>query len=170
MVSELDRINAALAQVPDPEVPAISVVDLGIIRKVEFLSGVVHVTITPTYSGCPAMQMIEKDVRRALNAAGFEVVEIQTVLSPAWTTDWMSAAAKEKLRAYGIAPPEGNAGLGDRLIRIGAAAGSTSQGSIRCPFCGSRNTKLESQFGPTACKALYACLSCNQPFEYFKPL
>lgn len=161
------HIHELLDAVPDPEVPAISIVDLGIVRRVRFENGVATVTITPTYSGCPAMHMITENIRVALNAGGFEQVVVESVLSPAWTTDWMSSAAKEKLRAYGIAPPQGNR---DTLVSINAGATRKKPDPIPCPYCDSKDTKLRSEFGPTACKALYSCNGCLQPFEYFKPL
>lgn len=155
-----------LESVPDPEVPAISIVDLGIIRDVSIVAATVTITITPTYSGCPAMHMIEENIRTALHAGGFEQVQIKTVLSPAWTTDWMSSEAKERLREFGIAPPQQTSA--ELLLQIGAGKRG-SQPAISCPYCRSTNTKLQSEFGPTACKALYTCNGCLQPFEYFKP-
>lgn len=155
-----------LESVPDPEVPAISIVDLGIIRDVSIIAGIVTITITPTYSGCPAMHMIEESIRTALYSEGFEQVQIKTVLSPAWTTDWMSPAAKERLREFGIAPPQQTSA--ELLLQIGSGKLSTRP-AISCPYCRSTNTKLQSEFGPTACKALYTCNGCLQPFEYFKP-
>ena len=138
-------IEAVLAAVPDPEIPAVSVVDLGIVRKVE--PG--KVTITPTYSGCPATDFIERNIREALDAAGYRDVTVETVLSPPWTTDWISEAGKEKLRAYGIAPPE--------LAK-----------SATCPQCGSSNTEEISRFGSTPCKAQWRCKDCLEPFDRFK--
>jgi ring-1,2-phenylacetyl-CoA epoxidase subunit PaaD len=159
-----DQVMAVLATVPDPEVPAISVVDLGIVRDVAIADdGAVSVTITPTYSGCPAMHEIEKDIRTALAAAGAPRVEMRTVLSPAWTTDWIGPEAREKLRAYGIAPP-GKAEQGG-LITL-----TRSRTPVACPFCGSKDTELRSEFGSTACKAIHVCRSCRQPFDEFKAL
>jgi len=155
---------AALQGVPDPEVPAISVVELGIVRDVQVTEGdAVTVTITPTYSGCPAMFEIEKDIRRALTAAGASRVEVRTVLSPAWTTDWIEPAAREKLRAYGIAPP-GRAEQGG-LITL-----TRRRLAVPCPFCGSHSTTLQSEFGSTACKAIHMCNACHQPFDEFKAI
>ena len=150
-----------LENVPDPEVPVLSVVDLGVIRAVEVKDDpagqVAAVTITPTYSGCPAMDMIAAGVRLELLMQGLARVEIKQQLSPAWTTDWMSEQGKEKLRAYGIAPPIGK-----------AADHHREDYSPACPQCGSPNTEMVSHFGSTACKALYRCLSCLEPFDYFK--
>jgi ring-1,2-phenylacetyl-CoA epoxidase subunit PaaD len=157
-----DRAYEVLATVPDPEVPAISVVDLGIVRDVEVADdGAVTVTVTPTYSGCPAMFEIEKDVRAALLAAGAASVEVRTVLSPAWTTDWIGPEAREKLRKYGIAPP-GRAEAGG-LITL-----TRRHAPVACPFCASSDTQLKSEFGSTACKAIHVCNNCRQPFDEFK--
>jgi ring-1,2-phenylacetyl-CoA epoxidase subunit PaaD len=154
--------RAAVAGVPDPEVPVLTIDDLGVLRDVEIdEAGTVRVTITPTYSGCPAMDVIRDDVRVALRAAGFERTEIITVLSPAWTTDWMSAAGKAKLRAYGIAPPPGTA-------RAGQPISLTL--SVRCPQCDSLDTREISRFGSTACKSLWVCNTCAEPFDHFKAI
>lgn len=167
-MSEKD-IWALLETVPDPEVPVLSVVDLGVVRAVsieassplsqtnEELS--VTITITPTYSGCPAMDMISMGIRMALMEAGFKKVSIVQQLSPAWTTDWMSEAGKRKLKEYGIAPPLSNK-IVDELFG--------EDHKIQCPQCESMNTELVSQFGSTSCKALYRCLDCKEPFDYFK--
>ncbi len=153
-----------LDAVPDPEVPVISVVDLGIVRDASVApDGAVEVTITPTYSGCPAMFEIETDIRAALLAAGAARVDVRTVLSPAWTTDWMGDAAKEKLRAYGIAPP-GKAEQGG-LVTL-----TKRRTPVPCPFCGSTDTRLRSEFGSTACKAIHVCSACGQPFDEFKAI
>ena len=141
---DVDAIRAVLASVPDPEIPVISVVDLGIVRSVE----PDRIVLTPTYTGCPAAQVIERDVRAALDAAGYRGVRIETVLSPAWTTDWISAAGREKLRAYGIAPP--------------------TRSAVQCPQCGSSHTEEISRFGSTPCKALWRCRDCAEPFDLFK--
>lgn len=151
-----------LEDVPDPEVPVLSVIDLGIVRSVKVLSDKeVEITITPTYSGCPAMNYIEKNIREILTEKGIETIRIQTVLSPAWTTDWMSESGKEKLLAYGIAPPVNEV---DKLVLFGDSP------IVKCPQCHSENTKMLSQFGSTACKALYQCSDCLEPFDYFKCL
>ena len=158
-----DEVLAILGQVMDPEVPVISVVDLGIVREVEILEDGVTVTVTPTYSGCPAMRVIERDIEEALRAHGVERVEVRTSFSPAWTTDWIAPEAREKLRAYGIAPP-GPAEHG-ALVSIGRR-----RPAVRCPYCGSTNTEMRSEFGATACKALHVCGDCRQPFEEFKAI
>lgn len=158
-----DAIYSALDEVMDPEVPVISVVELGIVRDVEVTDEKVTVTVTPTYSGCPAMRVIEQDIQRALRELGCANVEVRTSYTPAWTTDWIPAEAREKLRAYGIAPP-GPADH-DALVTIGRR-----RPAVRCPFCGSLDTQLRSEFGSTACKAIHVCGSCRQPFEEFKPI
>lgn len=161
-----------LAQVPDPEIPAISIVDLGIVREVRWddsqFPATLMVTVTPTYSGCPATEVIASSIREALAQQGIEQPILQTRLSPAWTTDWLAPAAKEKLRAYGIAPPQGLASEQtidiSRLTRRERAAPVL----VICPRCGSRHTEVTSQFGATPCKALYVCRACAEPFDYFK--
>ena len=159
-----DAAWRALEGVPDPEVPVISVVELGIVRGLEVTeAGAVTVTITPTYSGCPAMFEIEKDVRAALEAAGASSVDVRTVLSPAWTTDWIPESAREKLRRYGIAPP-GKAD-GGALVTL-----TRARPPVPCPWCGSSATELRSEFGSTACKAIHVCTSCRQPFDEFKAI
>ncbi|MCK2034090.1 MULTISPECIES: 1,2-phenylacetyl-CoA epoxidase subunit PaaD [Microbacterium] len=155
--AEAWRIAAA---VPDPEVPVLTIEDLGVLRAVELRGERVVVDITPTYSGCPAMDTIRDDVVLALTAAGFADVEVRLVLSPAWTTDWMSDAGKQKLRAYGIAPPSGRAAVPAGPIRLAL--------SVRCPRCGSLDTREVSRFGSTSCKALYECRACLEPFDHFK--
>lgn len=150
-----------LDEVMDPEVPVLSVVELGIVRGVEAEGDSVTVTLTPTYSGCPAMQVIEAEVRAALEQAGFREVAIRTVYAPAWTTDWISEAAREKLRDYGIAPP--GPVRDEELVPLGRTVRT-----VECPYCGSPNTSLESEFGPTACKSVHVCRACRQPFEHFK--
>ena len=151
------RAWAAAAAVPDPEVPCVTVADLGILRAVRLEGGVAVARVTPTYSGCPATAMIEMAIEAALRDAGFEA-RIERVLSPPWTTDWITAEGREKLRAYGIAPPEGAAGkraLFDDPV-------------VACQRCDSRATRKISEFGSTACKAQYACTACGEPFDYFK--
>lgn len=147
--------RTALAEVTDPEIPVLTVEDLGIIRDVQVAGTSVTVTITPTYSGCPAMDVIATDIENALLAAGFVSIEIKTVFSPAWTTDWMSEDGKRKLAEFGIAPPHPT-GLGERP-------------AVLCPRCRSQ-AKTVSEFGSTACKALMVCTSCGEPFDYFKEL
>jgi ring-1,2-phenylacetyl-CoA epoxidase subunit PaaD len=166
MVSE-EQLWSWLREVPDPEIPVISIVDLGIVRAVSIDAlGACTVTLTPTYSGCPAMDVIAQDVRGALHAHGVATLTLVTRLSPAWTTDWLGAAAKEKLRGYGIAPPARQvidiSGLHDPLSRTAPAP------QVACPLCGSMHTQLTSRFGSTPCKALYTCLDCREPFDYFK--
>jgi ring-1,2-phenylacetyl-CoA epoxidase subunit PaaD len=165
------RISAAwavLQTVPDPEVPAISVCELGIVREVlASADGGLDVVLTPTYSGCPATEVIERSVLDALNDAGLGPARAQTRRQPAWTTDWISDEGRRKLRDYGIAPPgptDPSLGVPIRLVGRRAAA------PIACPRCGSLNTERLSAFGATACKALYRCVACREPFEHFKPI
>ncbi|KNY07619.1 phenylacetic acid degradation protein [Microbacterium sp. GCS4] len=148
------------AAVPDPEVPVLTIEDLGVLRSVRVNGSAVHVDITPTYSGCPAMDTIRDDVVLALTAAGYSPVDVSLVLSPAWTTDWMSDAGKQKLERFGIAPPTGRAAVGSGPIRLAL--------SVRCPQCGSLDTREVSRFGSTSCKALYECRACLEPFDHFK--
>jgi ring-1,2-phenylacetyl-CoA epoxidase subunit PaaD len=152
---------AVLARVMDPEVPVLSVVDLGIVRDVRVESGGLAIDLTPTYSGCPATAAIRLDVGAAIEAAGLGRPAIRLVTSPAWTSDWISADARRRLREYGIAPPAGKAPTG-RLALF------ADDPAVACPHCGSTRTRRTSQFGSTACKALYACAACAEPFEYFK--
>ena len=155
------RAQAVIAAVPDPEIPVLSVVDLGIIRCVELgADGVLHVSVSPTYSGCPASAVIRSDIAQALAANGFEHVVVSEVLSPAWTSDWISEAGRSKLRAYGIAPPPVAVSTVRRLVR------GTEQ--VECPRCGSTDTELLSEFGSTPCKALHRCRACLEPFDRFK--
>ncbi len=149
---------AWLSEVPDPEIPVLAITDLGIVRDVRVNDAVV-VALTPTYTGCPATEVIEQSVLDALHARGIENVVIDRVLSPPWTTDWISAAGREKLRVYGIAPPESGATKRD-LLR--------GKRAVACPRCNSTDTSLVSEFGSTACKASYKCKACLEPFEYFK--
>jgi len=176
-----DAIWAWLREVPDPEIPVISIVDLGIVRDVRMVSdGACDVTITPTYSGCPAMQVIATAITEALQAHGVQNVRLHNQISPAWTTDWMSDAGKAALQGYGIAPPaqqvidisglragvSGVAGRSAALAAISRRAQPTL--TVACPHCGSQHTAITSQFGSTPCKALYKCLDCREPFDYFK--
>ena len=140
-----------LEQIMDPEIPVLSICDLGIVRNVRSDGAELVVTITPTYSGCPAMAVITDEIRAALQKRGITRFRIETQLSPAWTTDWLSKKGRERLREYGIAPPK-----------------PKSSGPITCPHCGSDSTHLVSQFGSTPCKAIYVCDSCQEPFDYFK--
>lgn len=151
------------ARVPDPEIPVISIADLGILRDAQLVDGQASVTITPTYSGCPAMDHITSDVTDALQAAGFENPTVNLVLQPAWTTDWITEEGRENLREYGIAPPTGKAAKnGPVPLTLAPPA------AIACPRCGSKNTSKLAQFGSTSCKALYSCRDCFEPFDYFK--
>lgn len=173
-----EQVMGWLDQVMDPEVPVVSVVGLGIVREVCWLDDAdagapaarLQVVVTPTYSGCPATEVIARSIRECLRAHGIAQVEVATRLAPAWTTDWMSAQAREALRAYGIAPPVERAPAPDGLQRIDIAALlGGPRAAVPCPVCGSTGTRLVSQFGSTACKALYRCNSCLEPFDYFKP-
>ncbi|MCC3160084.1 phenylacetate-CoA oxygenase subunit PaaJ [Hymenobacter sp. 15J16-1T3B] len=155
------RIWQLLEEVCDPEVPVLSILDLGIVRGVRVEpDGQAHITITPTYSGCPAMNTIATDIRLRLLAEGITALHIHHQLSPAWTTAWMSEAGKQKLEAYGIAPPK------DATGHVLSLFGQDE--AIKCPHCHSTRTRLVSQFGSTACKALYQCDDCLEPFDYFK--
>lgn len=169
MASSVEQIWRWLAEVPDPEIPVISVVDLGIVRDVAILdSEECVVTITPTYSGCPAMLVISESIGNALNKNGVERFRLETQLSPAWTTDWMSVSGKQKLKDYGIAPPMHQSG-GQQIIDISRLRHKASpEPTVECPHCGSTHTRLSSQFGSTPCKALYVCNDCREPFDYFK--
>lgn len=154
--SQINYIWTLLEEVKDPEVPVLSVVDLGVIRNVEMANETEPIiTITPTYSGCPAMDVISMDIRLKLLEQGFKNISIKSVLQPAWTTDWMTESGKQKLKDYGIAPPQYN-------------SDHKAEEVVPCPQCHSTNTTLLSQFGSTACKALYQCLDCKEPFDYFK--
>ncbi|WP_085939087.1 1,2-phenylacetyl-CoA epoxidase subunit PaaD [Sinorhizobium sojae] len=164
----VEEIWRWLAEVSDPEIPVISVTDLGIVRNVAWKGETLVVTVTPTYSGCPATTVINFDIERALRNRGVESVRIERQLSPAWTTDWISAEGREKLKNYGIAPPvDGTAANGRLLKRVASLSGSSDL-SISCPRCGSTETEKISQFGSTPCKASYRCSSCLEPFDYFK--
>ncbi len=157
-----NKIWQLLETVCDPEVPVLSILDLGIVRDVTEMKGQIAIKITPTYSGCPAMNVIEMDIRAILWEAGFKNVLIQHVLKPAWTTDWLSENGKRKLENYGIAPPVETSG------HVGALFGRNPV--VQCPQCGSKKTEMVSLFGSTACKAFYKCLDCLEPFDYFKCL
>lgn len=154
------------ATVTDPEVPVLTIEDLGVLRDVTVDRAGdgerVTVTLTPTYSGCPALDTMRDDVILALTVAGFDDVEVQTTLTPAWTTDWMTDAGKRKLTAFGIAPPSGRAALGPGPIRLRLA--------VKCPRCGSLDTREDARFGSTSCKALYECRACLEPFDHFKAI
>jgi ring-1,2-phenylacetyl-CoA epoxidase subunit PaaD len=161
-VYEIDTMNREqiidiLSEVKDPEIPVLTISDLGILRAVEYADDFIQIQITPTYSGCPAMEVIQEDIRAELAKHGLNHVEIKQVLSPAWTSDWMSEAGKQKLAAYGIAAPANHACF---------LSGEDKPES--CPLCHSKNIEMISRFGSTACKALYRCLDCREPFDYFK--
>ncbi len=156
-----DRIFAILSEIPDPEIPVISIVELGVVRDAKDLGNEeIEVSITPTYSGCPAMKQMEDDVVSKLIEKGYRKVHVKMVYSPAWTTDWLSEEAKLKLQKYGIAPPEEV--TSDKSFLTG------KHKAVTCPRCKSKNTALVSQFGSTACKALYKCNECLETFDYFK--
>ncbi|MBN8534616.1 MAG: phenylacetate-CoA oxygenase subunit PaaJ [Rhizobiales bacterium] len=157
--ARIARAREAAARVCDPEVPVLTIDDLGVLRDVRRDGETIEVVITPTYSGCPAMDMIALEVDLALEKAGFVHRKVTLSLSPAWTTDWMSEAGKAKLKAYGIAPPQGRAKGRGALFGVE---------EIPCPHCGSLDTRRVSEFGSTACKALWRCESCREPFDYFK--
>ena len=154
------RIIERIKNIPDPEIPVISISDLGILRDIIFTEDKAEVFITPTYSGCPAMKAIEDEIVAVMREEGVEGVKVKMVYSPVWTTDWLSEDAKERLRAYGIAPPE-NTSFDKRILAIHPK-------EIKCPRCGSVKTVMVSAFGSTACKALYKCEQCLEPFDYFK--
>ena len=163
-----DQVWDWLSQVPDPEIPVISLTDLGIIRDVEWQGDTLVVAVTPTYSGCPATSIINLDIETALRGHGIEKLRLERRLSPPWTTDWLSESGREKLRAYGIAPPiDGTAADGRVDARVARMAGSSNL-VIACPRCGSNHTEKVSQFGSTPCKASYRCTDCLEPFDYFK--
>lgn len=159
---DLLRIRTVAARVCDPEVPVLTIDDLGILRDVKVENGKAVVEITPTFTGCPAMRTISEDIIAELKSEGIEGVDVRLVLSPAWTTDWMSESGKKKLKEYGIAPPSQS--TEEHL----AAMMSGKKKSVQCPFCNSTHTRLTSPFGSTACKALHYCDDCRQPFEEFK--
>ncbi len=154
------EIIKLLSVIPDPEIPVITIAELGVIRDVVIEGENVEIKITPTYSGCPAMKRMEDDIVEVLKAEGIENIKVTMVYSPAWTTDWIPEEAKEKLRVYGIAPPQES--TQDKSWLTGKSK------NIKCPRCKSENTRLVSQFGSTACKALYQCNDCLEPFDYFK--
>ncbi len=152
--TETEKIRQLLEEVTDPEIPVLTIGDLGIIKDVKRDGEMVEVIITPTYTGCPAMDMITMNIKLALAKHGYKNVKVSSVLAPAWTTDWMTESGKRKLKEYGIAAP-------DKKFKI-------ATDGIECPNCNSTNTRLVSEFGSTACKALYQCNDCKEPFDYFK--
>jgi ring-1,2-phenylacetyl-CoA epoxidase subunit PaaD len=165
MRTDLAAVHAALDQLCDPEIPVVSLREMGILREVYISDTGVEVVITPTYSGCPAMEQIHDDILQCLHQLGVQG-QVKTQLAPAWTTDWMSSSAKEKLRAYGIAPPNCQSSSTSQVVRF---TRRLQDDVIACPRCGSSNTTITSAFGSTACKALCKCLNCQEPFDYFKP-
>ncbi len=170
----LGAIWSALGEVPDPEIPVVSVLELGIVRSVEWDAGdpgTLRVRVTPTYSGCPATDLIMQAIRERLGALGVAAVRVETVLSPPWSTSWLTPEAQRKLRAYGIAPPSAAVASAQVAVDVtGISPLRRSALAIACPRCGAVRTQLVSQFGSTACKAHYRCLECLEPFDYFKPL
>lgn len=157
---EEKEIWTILEEVKDPEVPVLSVVDLGIVRSINTSGDAIDITITPTYSGCPAMDVINMDIRLKLIEKGYRNVHIQQQLSPAWTTDWMSEEGKQKLKAFGIAPPNPKQQF--------CKTEMFQQEAVQCPRCDSWHTEVISQFGSTACKSMYRCLDCKEAFDHFK--
>jgi ring-1,2-phenylacetyl-CoA epoxidase subunit PaaD len=162
----IDAVWQMLAMIPDPEIPVISIVELGIVRGVEWREGELIVTVTPTYSGCPATEVIAADIERALSAARVARYRVQTQLAPAWTTDWIVPEARERLRAYGIAPPGERGSVASIDI---SGLKRRADAAVACPRCGSSRTRELSRFGSTPCKAQYRCEDCLEPFDYFKP-
>ena len=160
-MSTKDKIWKLLEEIPDPEIPVLTIHDLGIVRKIDEINNEIIVTITPTYSGCPAMNQFEADILTTLNKQGYDKVSIVTTYDPPWTTDWLSEEAKKKLQDYGIAPPEQKTTDKNALL-------VDDRKSVTCPQCKSTNSKMISQFGSTACKSLYQCNDCMEPFDYFK--
>lgn len=163
VISNSTELLEIINQVKDPEIPTISVVELGVVREVEKKDDKVKVVITPTYSGCPALDVMKNDILTKLDNYGYSDVDLEVRLNPAWTTDWMDQNAKNKLLESRIAPPIGNAGSVNDVFKV------IDPVVVPCTYCESKNTRLINQFGTTACKALYQCNSCGQPFDYFKP-
>lgn len=157
----IENIKGILENVMDPEVPVVSVIDLGIVRNIEIKEEQVEITITPTYTGCPAMDVISMNIRLALIENGYKNIKITSVLSPAWTTDWMTENGKQRLKEYGIAPPNPKQIVCDTNH-------FAAEEAIQCPHCNSYHTHRVSEFGSTACKSLYVCNDCKEPFDYFK--
>ncbi len=157
---DTNQVWEALAQIPDPEIPVINVVEMGIVRGVTIEGNKATITMTPTFSGCPALHLIREQLEQTTRSLGFGEVEVKTVLSPAWSTDWITPEARERLRQYGIAPPQPTHPQ-STLIQLEASP-------TRCPRCGSLNTSVKNTFGPTLCKAIHVCNDCKEPFESFK--
>lgn len=165
--ASLATVREHVGNIPDPEIPVVTLADLGILRSVELVAQTIQVTLTPTYSGCPATEAIRDDVLQTLRALGHEEAQVLITLTPAWSTDWMAPGTHEKLRAYGIAPPGRVCGDATaQSIRFKTAAGEDTP---VCPRCASPRVQSLSEYGSTPCKALYRCLSCAEPFDYFKP-
>jgi len=165
----LDVVRRVLATIPDPEIPVISIVDLGIVRGVEWQDDEALITVTPTYSGCPATEVIMADIGRALTQAGFAKHRVKIRLAPAWTTDWITAEARARLTEFGIAPPGAGSVATARVIDTTALHRGVVRAAVPCPRCGSTHTRELSRFGSTPCKAQYRCEDCLEPFDYFKP-
>ena len=165
MVTTADVLDL-LKEVKDPEIPMIDVVELGIVREVVLDDDTVRVDVTPTYSGCPAMQVIEREIVSTLRSHGFENVIVNTIYSPAWTTDWLTEETRQKFRDYGIAPPTGTSNSAGGIAELVSLR--RARRTIECPFCRSANTIEKSEFGSTACKSIHFCNSCHQPFDHFK--
>ena len=161
-MASLEDIKKVISDIPDPEIPVISIKELGVLRNIFYQEDSLKVVITPTYSGCPAMDRFQKDIVEKLKLLKVKSYEIKMQFDPAWTTDWITEEAKEKLRYYGIAPPAHK--TKDKNILLG------KKQRVECPRCKTKETELVSQFGSTACKAMYRCISCLEPFEYFKCL
>ncbi len=159
ILNNTEKIWSLIGEVPDPEIPVLTLTDLGIVKDVKITDPGIEVTITPTYTGCPAMKVFEDDIVAKLKENGFENVIVKTILSPAWTTDWMTQQGRNKLKKYGIAPPVGSSDKTSLQLE---------QRTIQCPHCDSMNTVIISQFGSTPCKSLYQCQDCKEPFDYFK--
>lgn len=154
-----EEIYQYLSEINDPEIPVVNIIEMGMVRDVVCTEDLIEVFLCPTYSGCPAMDMIDSMIKQKLQEKGCSAVKVTLVYKPAWTTDWMTAETKEKLRKYGIAPPEGSALSKKALL---------NEEAVTCPQCKSKNTQVKSMFGSTACKALYTCKDCLEPFDYFK--
>lgn len=168
MQPSIDQVWQWLSEIPDPEIPVISLTDLGVICDVKWSGETLVVTVTPTYSGCPATAVINLDIEKTLHENGIKDLRLDRQLSPPWTTDWISQGGREKLRAYGIAPPiDGTAADGQVLMRANRLSGHNNP-AVSCPRCGSNETENISQFGSTPCKAAWRCKSCLEPFDYFK--
>lgn len=166
-LASLDEVWRWIGEVPDPEIPVISVVELGIVRDVAWEDDTLVVTVTPTYSGCPATALINEEITAALKRRGVDKVRMERRISPAWTTDWMAPEARERLRGFGIVPPvDGTASSGELVTVIGRAKAPALE--LACPRCGSTHTERVSQFGSTPCKASWRCKDCLEPFDYFK--